>query len=253
MTAPEEGRANLARQRRFLLVMCVIVVAYYALGARVRPEVEYSGFLVSVERPELTAFGLWAIWTWALIGYSQRLYKLFEIARDAILRDVRAEDQRLALRAAQRHAIGEAKAGRIGENYSDVVVSRQSIAMMPQLDQARDATGQVVVVNLPDFQRTASDGRVYRHLRGSFRGISKETGGQGTSSFNFSMEWGPWRTRWLACQAWARAVAFRPAISDHFGPLLIAALTVGSPFYPWPADHLEQGGGLAGQRFERTR
>jgi len=253
MTAAEEGRENLSRQRRFLLVMCVIVIAYYALGAQVRPEVAYSGFLVTVERPELTTYGLWAIWTWALVGYCQRLYKLFAIVWQSILADVETEDRRLALRAAWRFAVREAAAGRINENYSQIVIPRRSIRIEESYHERQNSTGEVEKVPETDHYGTQSGGRKYRRLGGSLYGISKKGGGEGSSTFGFTMEWSKWDTRVHVWRAWTAALIRRPAITEHLLPLLVAVFTIGAPFYPWPTAELPPVTGLSGQRLDETR
>lgn len=69
----------LQRQRRFLILMSLGVIAFYLLKAEVSNTATLSGVAVSLGRPEGVVVGLWIIWGWALLRYGQRVYELLSV------------------------------------------------------------------------------------------------------------------------------------------------------------------------------
>lgn len=112
MSEQEHISASLAKQRRFLLLMSLAVIAFYALEIGVKDQAEYSGFVLAVGRPGRVVIGLWVIWAWALWRYLQKVYERLSVVWNDILEDVRAEDLRIALARARKE--GRTKAGQSG-------------------------------------------------------------------------------------------------------------------------------------------
>jgi hypothetical protein len=249
---PAVGRENLARQKRFLLAMCVILAAFYALGARVCDDVTYSGFVVTVARPELTVYGLWAVWGWALLTYLQRLHKLFDVVRASIEADVDTEDRRMALRVGQRFALKKANAADFGLPVTDITVDRKSVRIDAPFEDIVDERGKVHEVQEVEHYSTMKGGRKFKHMNAVVRGVKKRDGNPFTKPMPFTMEWGPWYTRWHVLKAWTRALFGRPAITEHFGPLLAVVLTVTAAAHYWNSPGHPRECGPSDQKIEAT-
>lgn len=56
----------LARPRRFLILMSLAIIGFYGLRVGVKPEAEYSGFVLTLAHPDRAIYGLWAIWVWSV-------------------------------------------------------------------------------------------------------------------------------------------------------------------------------------------
>jgi hypothetical protein len=69
-------REHFSRERRFLLVVSVILLAHELLGISVAKSVEALGLHLEIENPERLFWGVWIVWTWAFIRYLQLLYSL---------------------------------------------------------------------------------------------------------------------------------------------------------------------------------
>jgi hypothetical protein len=223
-----ELRTALSKQRRFLILMSLAVIAFYALEVGVRNEAEYSGFGITLGQPGRVVVGLWIIWGWSLWRYLQRVYELLSVLRRDVFEDVYAEDRRLALKAAKREARRRAKAGEIGEGHPNVKIMdidiEPSIAAIIRKEHTDSPPRPE-----PDFDRTKTGGRIYDTLGGSYE-WHDNAGNHGASSFNFSMEWSPWGTRLHIALAAVHATLRLPAIADHIVPLVVAVAAVASPF-----------------------
>src|SRR5579871_3842955 len=95
----EETGTPLIQQRRFLILVSLLLIAFYSLGIYVRNEAEYGGFAIKLAHPERAIVGLWIMWGWATLRYCQRAYERLSELRDDIFRAVNSEDRRLAIRA----------------------------------------------------------------------------------------------------------------------------------------------------------
>lgn len=204
----------LQRQRRFLILMSLGVIAFYVLKAEVSNTATLSGVAVSLGRPEGVVVGLWIIWGWALLRYSQRVYELLSVVRREVLEDVFAEDQRIALRRAKNYAMRLAKDGKLTSD--DPHKKNVLVAGPAHIDQSKNA-----------YSLRKDGGRKYEHLMTTIRWGEEEAPAIGTTSFQ--MEMTLWQVRWLRCRAWAYAIFSLPAFTEHIAPICLALFV---PFTP---------------------
>jgi hypothetical protein len=204
----------LQRQRRFLILMSLGVIAFYFLKAEVSNTATMSGVVVSLGRPESVVYGLWIIWGWALLRYVQRVYESLSVVWRDVIEDVFAEDQRIALRSAKNYAERLAKAGKLTSD--DPAKKNISIAGPVHIDQNHNA-----------YSLRENGGRKYEYLLTTIRWGGEEAPAIGTASFQ--MEITPWRVRWLRCRAWIYAIFGLPAFTEHIAPIGIALFV---PFAP---------------------
>ncbi|MFL6652960.1 MAG: hypothetical protein ACJ8J7_16935 [Sulfurifustaceae bacterium] len=203
--------------------MSLAVVAFYWLQAGVKDTATLSGVVVTVNGPEGVLPALWVIWTWAAWRYVQLVYERLSVIWGELLEDVYAEDQRIALRRAKKHASQLAKSGELTSDPNK---------------KGAWADGAVTIVGNEAFIPTQNGGRKYS-LRTTIRWGGSESPGVGTE--NFQMEITTCQLRWLRCRAWVYAVIALPAFSEHIVPLLLVLFV---PFAPlvlscWPAaNHL---------------
>lgn len=164
--------AALARPRRFLILMSLVVVGYYSLEVGVRPEAEYSGFGLRLGRPEYAIRGLWVIWGWALWRYGQKVYELLSAIWNDILDDVRAEDVRIAMTRCTREANRLARAegfekaprlarvrGRVGVCGSRKATTSRTIILRARTQRISTAIGHSATVGESTHWKPPSIGR----------------------------------------------------------------------------------------------
>ncbi|HEY7741383.1 MAG TPA: hypothetical protein VIB01_12290 [Steroidobacteraceae bacterium] len=221
---PAEGRANLERLKRFLLAVTVVVAAYFALGARVCDTATYSGFLVTIARPEHARVLLLVIWAWALLTYAQRLYKLFAIVKESIGRDVEAEDWRLAHHVARREAKNHLSLTELPAQYSNLRIDRKI-----KISRGQDTTG----AQTEGMYKAMFGGRMYHSIEYTVRGIDKTTQKPRTDKQSFTLTMEPNETSRHQARAWAAAILRRPGITEHFGPLVAVAVAIAITTYYW--------------------
>ena len=217
----------LQRQRRFLILMSLGVIAFYWLKAGVNTTATVSGVVVSLDRPQGVVVGLWLIWGWAFWRYGQRVYELLSVIWDELLEDVFAEDQRIALRRAKNYAKQLAKTGKL--TAGDPVKKNIFVdgpVYIQGISKALQDPKQVNQVE-PTFVPREGGGRKYEHLGITIRWGGDEAPGIGTTSFQ--MEMTPWQVRWLRCRAWTYAIFGLPAFTEHIAPICLALFV---PFAP---------------------
>jgi len=227
----EETGAPLIQQRRFLILVSLLVFACYSLGIYVRNEGEYNGLTVKFLHPDRVILGLWAIWGWSLLRYIQRSYERISELWDEILHAVSSEDRRLALKEARREAKRQIKAGTVGDGRPNVRITsvelaegRQTLFLRRGIEQEKE----IVVGGSPDFVPTENGGRKYEGVKGTYSWVRDSD--HGVAQFNFQMTWSPARVGWIRFLAWCHSTLWLPAISEHVAPILIAACAVVSPF-----------------------
>ena len=108
MPIPPDLQPALLRQRRFLILMSLALITFYALDVSVQNAADYGGLAVNLGNPDLVQPGLWIMWGWALWRYTQRVYELLAAIWNEVLEDVRAEDTRIALAKAKRRTAWDA-------------------------------------------------------------------------------------------------------------------------------------------------
>src|ERR1700693_350037 len=118
MRQTRESSAALKSQRRFLILMSLALAAYYILKVNVGGEAKYSGFAITVGRPDRVQYCLWILYVWALLRYWQRLNELWDRVRGEVMRNIDAHDWRLALREATRSAVDQGKKGKWTDQHS---------------------------------------------------------------------------------------------------------------------------------------
>jgi hypothetical protein len=228
----ELAASALLRQRRFLVLMSLALAAHYMLHIHVKGEAEYSGFAVTVAKPDRVQYCLWVVFGWALLRYIQRLNELWSKVKLDVMKNVAAEDLRLALKMATRSAIRQVNHGELASQFSNPSV-RGSAWLNPSLKQmireTRNSAPKVSKKADPDFEFTQRGGRKYRSFAivityNDDGGIFQQIG------FDFNMpEWSRARTVLHRAHAYAQAAARLPAIFEHWAPLAIAALALCVP------------------------
>jgi hypothetical protein len=219
--------AALLRQRRFLMLMSLAFAAYYLLKVHVKGDAEYSGFAVTVGRPDRVQYCLWAVFAWAILRYVQRLNELWNLISIEVMRDVDDQDLRLALKAATRRALRLAKCGQLAPRYPNPRV-RGSAWLNPSMRQMIRETRKPGAPKKsdPDFELTERGGRKYR----SFAIVVAYTDSEGNfnqAGVDFNMpEWGRTQAALHRAHAYARAAARLPAIFEHWAPLAIAGMAL---------------------------
>jgi hypothetical protein len=228
---PAEGRENLARHKRFLLTVSVVAAAYFYLGARVCDTATYSGFLVTIARPENARGLLLVVWAWALLTYLQRLYKLVDVVGGSIKADLEAEDYRLSLAMAQRIARQKILEKDFGDGVTDVTI--ESIGFKTPATRITGEDGRVIWRREREHYRSTSGRRQLRQFKANLVGVTKKTSDRWDASIECSMEWGPWFTGWHVFRSWILALLRRPAIAEHVGPLVAVALAICIAVHYW--------------------
>jgi hypothetical protein len=214
----------LQRQRRFLILMSLGVIAFYFLRAEVSTAT-FSGVAVTLGRPMGVIDGMWIIWGWALLRYGQRVYELLSKIWDELFEDVCAEDLRIALRRARRYAKHLAKIGELTDSSKKYVLIDGPVRVADASESHQD-TGQQTPIIQP-FVPTESGGRKYQRLKVSIRYGGKET--PGFTQALFEMEMTPRQVLWLKGRAWIYAIIGLPAFTEHIVPIVLALLV---PFAP---------------------
>lgn len=227
MDAPEALRSALWKQRRFLILMSLGVIAMYALDITLKPDADYNGIAITLGTPSRIVTGVWLIWAWALWRYLQRAYELLSAIRSDIVEDIYAEDRRIALKAAKREAQRQMDSGLIGGKRPNakvrvVEIEKSMTAMLRRNGPTDDPDLD------PDFV-TVGGGRRYERLGGAYDWHA-DNGDHGASSFNFVMEWSPARTLFHRAYSTIHAALRLPAVADHVSPLAVALFAALSPW-----------------------
>jgi hypothetical protein len=228
MASRRELTAALQRQRRFLMLMSIALTAYYLLRVHVKDAAEYSGFALTIGEPRRVQYCLWVVFGWALLRYIQRLNEMWGKVKLEVLRNVDAEDLRLAMKAATRSAVRQVKRGELGSKFEKPTVLGHAW-LNPSLKQMiRETRKQSPVTTTekdPDFAMTEHGGRKYRSFAIVIAHTDKQGFHQVGTDFNLP-EWSRARTIAHRVHAYAQAAARLPAIFEHLAPLVFAALAL---------------------------
>lgn len=215
----------LQRQRRFLILMSLGVIAFYFLRAEVSTAT-FNGVAVTLGRPKGVIDGMWIIWGWALLRYGQRVYELLSRIWDELFEDVCAEDLRIALRRARRYAKHLAKIGELTDSSRKYVLINGPVRVAGASELPQDSSQQTPAVR--PFVPTESGGRKYQELKVPIRYGGKEA--SGFTEALFEMEMTPRQVLWLECRAWISAIVRLPAFTEHMAPIVLALFV---PFAPY--------------------
>jgi hypothetical protein len=232
MASRLESATALRSQRRFLIVISMVVAAYYALAVHLKGEGEYSGIAVTIERPDRIPAALWIIFAWALLRYTQRLHEQWRFVGRAIMKEVERCDHQLVLEAARRSAAMQILTRQLGKDLEkpylvgDVQVTETVKEMMREtMAQRAQAQGKPPPPAEPDpwFTIDENGNRIYRDFA---IGVASADQPQAIGH-EFKMP--PWsRTQflWHQLRSWVRASVRFPAILEYIAPLLIALVAV---------------------------
>ena len=75
MSDVPELRERLFKARRLLLTTSVILLAHYALGIQIKSDAESLGLKFELPDIQRVWFGVWIVWTWALVVYLQHCHE----------------------------------------------------------------------------------------------------------------------------------------------------------------------------------
>ncbi|MEX2150742.1 MAG: hypothetical protein WD793_11045 [Steroidobacteraceae bacterium] len=227
--AETEGdrRSALLRQRRFLILMSLALIAYYALGAGVSSEAQYSGLVFTLAQPDRAIWGLWIVWGWSVWRYAQRAYEQLSELRAELREDVFAEDMRIARKRAESVGNRLSEAGEFDGQMPTSARIYGTVEVEPPDDELLRA--QAMLGERPTYFRgfiPKKDGGRKYPFKANF---SWPVGGMEFARGNqhFAMELTRWETRWVRLRAWVWALVRLPAFSEHFAPLLIAIAAFG--------------------------
>jgi hypothetical protein len=219
-----ELRATLIRQRRFLILMSLALIAYCALGLKVKDEMTVIGVGLKITQPDRVVSVLWVVWGWSLWRYGQRVYESLSVLWSEVLDDVYAEDRRIALVRAKKVANRLAAEGQIDEELPRSARVDGAITIEPpDPDELRSIIGEKIT-RFRDYIPTRLGGRKYPRLKANFEwehGIKWER-----TDAKFTMELMRRTSVWLRIRAWLHSLLRLPAFSEHIAPLLIAATAV---------------------------
>jgi hypothetical protein len=227
MDDESDAAETLAKQRRFLTITSLIIIAFYLLEVDIKCEADYSGFGIILHSTENAVRGLWIIWTWAVLRYLQRLNALWQVVRCDVLSDVDSEDLRTAYKPARRYLI------ELCERHAPEVAIHQThlnprVVGPVGLTPTTKSHPNVQDPSITKFYKlTSDDGRRYE-IEGGYA-YRTELGEDGVVGFNPSMIWSKSQTRSHRRRSWFSAVIRLPKLIDHLGPLGIALIALACP------------------------
>lgn len=219
-----ELRAALLRQRRFLILMSLAVIAAYVLGVSVKEEASYNGFVLTLGKPERVIVGIWIIWGWSLWRYSQRVYEVLSELWAELLEDVYAEDRRIALALAKKVGNKLASDGHFKEDMSRTARIDGRVRIEPPSGDTLQSVLGETVTHFRDYVPTRDGGRLYPTLQADFEWKDGSKWGRTDNGFKMTLTRG--QSAWLRIRAWLHSLLRLPAFSEHVAPLLIAATAV---------------------------
>lgn len=218
-TISNEDKNALFRQRRFLILISLTVIAYIFLGVSVKNDATYSGLLLKLAKPDRVIYGLWMIWGWALWRYIQRLYELLSVIWNEVIEDVFAEDQRIALKRAIIIGNQHAAKDRIEHTPKSARIRQGVKIRPPRPDDMIDGPDGKPATNFRGYVPTSEGGRKYPTLRATFEWINN---GPSVAERDFEMSLTRSEVKWLRIRAWIHSIIRLPGFSEHIAPLLIA-------------------------------
>ncbi len=223
MSDLEMARASLTKQRRFLILMSLALVAYYTLGISVDTAAEYNGLALKLAHPRNAIVGLWLVWGWAAWRYWQRSYALLSVLKNEMLVSAQAE----AWRIIGIHAVRAASA-------------RLGCGNIPNIPPDARVVGQVENCATPPNNRELPQGTTWQPWSGYFPltrlwrrrleakitfGWHEELGWY-TRQTTVKFRMPKWRARWITARAWLYSTLHLPAASEHIAPIVLAVAAV---------------------------
>lgn len=208
----------LPKQRRFLILMSMALIAYYALGLRFK-DLQFQGAAFEIAKKGNAVIGLWLVWGWALLRYLQRSYELLSDVVSDITLDYRAEDERIARKKARRATTTSLEEEKnVDPRFTGLHVDSVSLG----------APGPYVKM----YAQTRSGGRIYPEISASYVRFSEDGKlSDGASGHGITMEWTRLQTSLHSIRAWTIAVIGLPAVTEHVAPLVLATVAALGPMY----------------------
>jgi hypothetical protein len=226
--------SSLQRQRRFLILMSLAVIAYYFLGATPNERAEYSGFGVTLANPQGVVAGLWVVWGWALWRYAQCVYERLSVVWSEVIEDVAAEDRRMASKRALRYARQQAA----GKEFDTVNRKDMTVVDVKLGPAGGSKDGEVYILDRDGM-------RVYTNVVATVGFVTAANEPRhGKHEFQFPMH-AP-AVRAIRTRAWLYAIVGLPAFSEHVAPLVLAiavplfALSFGDASQQLHADNIDR-------------
>jgi hypothetical protein len=212
-------RERLHRPRRFLVSLSLSLIGWWLLGAQAKAEVEQFGFGLKFEHSERVLLCLLLVWAWSVLRYLQFANELrAELHRD-FMDDVSAEERRLVLKVARKHARRDADAGTLGgSGYADIEI------LQMQSDPYLVSGSTIPPWSVP----TPNGGRYFEHLGLRLRWRNTKTGEIEMLSTNYGVTLSKWQYLRLVLRSYWSATVRLPAFGDHVAPLILAVLAFAS-------------------------
>jgi hypothetical protein len=231
----------LLRQRRFLVLMSLALAGFHVLKVHVKGDAEYSGFALSILRPERVQLCVWVIFSWALMRYVQRLNELWPRVGAQLCNDANRQDQRMAIKVARRYAERTIAREGVLNCPEPRVISDPSIvpSVKEMIRETRKTPTQPVPKFKPEpwFVTTDGGGRKYRTFGIDISYLDKG-GKRAPVGHNFDMPaWSALRARSHRLRAWANAAIRLPAVFEYLAPLGLAALAIATAILLIYLDH----------------
>jgi len=212
------------KQRRFVMALSVAVVAYYALGANLKTEAEYAGFVVNIGRPGHFLWGLWILWGWAVLRYWQQVFARWEPIRTVILAEVSRRQARFTRKAAMQCAKELTSHGSFGKEWAE---SRVISTFLRQSNDEGSSWNWTDDSHI--YFMDTSDGREFDNLAVEIE--RKEPSGDiGRKSVIFSMTWSKRKATFVRARSWISAFWQLPAIGEYVAPFALALLALAAPW-----------------------
>jgi hypothetical protein len=226
MADEEAARAALAKQRRFLILMSLAVIAYYALGISVDTTAQYNGLALKLANPRNAIVGLWVVWGWAAWRYWQRSYALLSVLKNEMLVAAQAEAWRIIGNLAVRAASARLECGNLPGIPRDarVIGQVESWATTPKGGELPQGT------TWQPWSGAYPLSRLWRrYLEAKITFGWHEEDGWYTRPAPIKFRVSKWRARWITARAWLYSMLHLPAATEHIAPiaLALAAASIG--------------------------
>jgi hypothetical protein len=223
MSDQEMARASLTKQRRFLILMSLALVAYYTLGISVDTTAEYNGLALKLANPRNAIVGLWLVWGWAVWRYWQRSYALLSVLKNELVASAQAEAWRIISVYAARAARVRLECGNIPQIPRDATIIGQveNWATPPNNGELPAGTGW------QPWSGYFPLSRLWRRvLEAKITFGWHEPHGWYTRPAHVKFRVPKWHARWITVRAWLYSMLHLPAATEHIAPVVLAGLAV---------------------------
>jgi hypothetical protein len=210
----EHDRAQHGRQRRFLIVISLVLLAKYALTIELGTKIQLLGMEFDIQRKEVLVFAGWVMWAWALIRFAQ-FHRV--VAKPAIQVVYAHELHLAALKYPMRDAQGLIDRG-LAENGVRVTGRVFDIHMPSRFEKGRQEAGWYQDADT-EYRVLDDGGRGYRDIIAMVR---LKSGGEMDVRVDPNISGS--RMRRARFWAWIRCIVRTHAFSDYYAPFFIAVM-----------------------------